>query len=110
MPEQGRWRPATLAREMPSIPADSAAFEDAVFVWRPESPGPWSFLATVSARHGDQADCCLLEAPGIADYSPIDGRDRVLWALAPYDNNLAVRSIASAAGSGGAKALSLIHI
>jgi hypothetical protein len=97
------WRSAALAREMPSMPADSAAFQDAVFVWRPDSPGPWSFLAAVSARQGDQADCCSLEAPGIGDHSTIDARDRVLWALAPHDNNLAMRSIVSAAGSGGAK-------
>jgi hypothetical protein len=30
---------------------------------------------------------------------------RALWALAPHDNNLAVRSIASAAGGGGAEGL-----
>ena len=32
-------------------------------------------------------------------------RGRALWALAPHDNNLAVRSIAPAAGGAGARAL-----
>jgi hypothetical protein len=104
LPQRRRWRSATLAREMPPMPADSTVFQDAVFVWRPDTPGPWSFLAAVSARQGDAADCCSLEASDVEDRPAIGARDRALWALAPHDNNLGVRSIASAAGGAGARA------
>ncbi len=100
-----RWLEATPIRELVSMPADSVTFQEAVFVWRPDAPGPWSFVAAVSASQGDEGDFCSLETLEAADGSAIDATGRVLWALAPYNNNLAVRSIASAAGGGGADGL-----
>ena len=100
-----RWRLATPARGTLPMSPDSAAFQEAIFVWRPNTAGPWSFVAAVSARQGDEADYCLLEAPNAADRSTVGAQGRALWALAPHDNNLAVRSIASAAGGAGAGAL-----
>jgi zinc metalloprotease ZmpB len=98
----GQWQQATPVRNTLPMPADSAAFQEAVFVWRPDAPGPWSFLAAVSATQSNAADCCSLDMPGVADRSM--GRDRALWALAPHDNNLAIRSMSSAAGGSGARA------
>ena len=100
-----RWRPAAPARDLFSMPADSAGFQEAVFVWRPDTSGPWSFLASVSATQGENADHCSLEPSHIDDRSAIAARNRVFWALVPHDNNLAVRSIAPAAGGAGAGAL-----
>ena len=62
--QRRRWRPATPTREMFSMLADSAAFQEAVFVWRPDTLGPWSFVAAVSASQGDVADDCSLESAG----------------------------------------------
>ena len=73
-------------------------------MWRPDTRGLWSFLAAVSGSQGDVADRCSLERSDVADGSTIGARGRALWALVPHDNNLAVRSIASAAGA-GARAL-----
>jgi hypothetical protein len=103
--ERRCWRPAAPARELLSMPADSAAFQEAVFVWRPDTSGPWSFLAAVSATQGDDADHCSLETSELDDRSAIAARNRVFWALVPHDNNLAVRSITPAAGGAGARAL-----
>lgn len=99
------WQAATPVRDTFPLPADSSAFTDAVFMWRPGAPGPWSFVAAVSSQQRDVADCCSLETPDAADRPALGPQDRALWALAPHDNNLAVRSIAPAAGGAGASAL-----
>jgi hypothetical protein len=91
---RSRWLAATPLQHGVSLGADGADSADAVFVWRPDVPGPWTFLAAVSAGEGDTADRAALD-PAVASARALSAEDRALWALTPYDNNLAVRSIGS---------------
>jgi hypothetical protein len=92
---------------MPHQGGSCASAGDA-YLWR-------AALRRRSRRRLLRPDCCLcqmivlkhcsLETSDVDDRSAIAARDRVFWALVPHDNNLAVRSIAPAAGGAGARAL-----
>ena len=101
---RSRWLAATPLQHGVSLGADGADVADAVFVWRPDVPGPWTFLAAVAAGETDTADRAALE-PAAASERGLAAEDRALWAVAPYDNNLAVRSIGSVPAESGAAAV-----